>query len=142
MAEELTLTGELDRQFRLVRRGESQTVVCPSCGSINNSESGDCCEWYASAQEELAELHLKQAAARFAAFRNKLADSVECPYCGGINRIENFQSPAHWKRPMVSPYCCTPMDYAAHALGKAVMQQKQIDHMRRIQDGIAKASAN
>lgn len=142
MTEELTLESELDRQLKAVRNGTSETVVCPWCGVIGNSESGECCYEMVATKDALGQIHLKQVIARFKSVRGGLADSVECPYCGGINRWENHESPAHWKRPNVNIYCCDSMAYAVVIVGENAITQDRIDNMRRIQDNIAKVSAN
>ncbi len=142
MVEELTLAGELDRQLKSVRKGESETIVCPWCGVISNSGSDECCIEFATAKDELGKLHLKQVIARFKSVRNGLADSVQCPYCDEINRWENHESPAHWKRPNVNIYCCDAMAYAVVVVGENAITQDQIDHMRRIEDNLAKVSMN
>lgn len=142
MAVELTRDSELDRQMKAVRTCETETIVCPWCGVFGNSESGDCCFDMEQGRERLAIEHLKSLERQFNGVRAGTRDSVQCPYCDGINRHENFESPAHWKRPMVSPYCCSLMDAAAVAIGQKAIVQAQIDSLHRIQDGIAKASRN
>lgn len=134
---------DLDRQLKSVRKGETETVVCPWCGLFGNEDSGECCISMEDAKRRLGELHLKSLNGQFSGARNGLRDeSVQCPYCDAINRPENMESPAHWKRPGVSPYCCDSMVFAVMVLGERLMIQAQIDHARRIQDGISKASAN
>lgn len=142
MAEPLTLDGELDRQLKLVRKGEIQSVVCPWHGVIVDADTGICCMDMNEALDRLAQAHLKSVERQFVGIRDRLRDSVQCPYCDGINREENLASPAHWKRPGISPYCCSLMDAACAAIGNQLMVQAQLDHKRRIEDGIAKASRN
>jgi hypothetical protein len=68
--------------------------------------------------------------------------SVQCPYCDEINRPENMESPAHWKRPNVSPFCCNLFFMATVHLADRHIIQGQIDHKRRIEDALANASVN
>lgn len=143
MSPSLTQDDELARQLKAVRKGETETIVCPWCGIFNNAESGDCCVDMAEARERLGEQHLQSIERQFTAVRNGLRDeSVQCPYCDGINRPENLESPAHWKRAGVSPYCCDLMVLAVMAIGQRLIEQSKIDHMHRIQDQIAKVSCN
>lgn len=133
---------ELDRQLKAVRRGETETVVCPFCGTFCNESSGECCADMEDARERLSGSHLRSLQRQFNGVRAGTRDSVQCPYCDGINRAENLESPAHWKRPNVSPYCCPLMDAACARLTDQIIVQGQIDHKRRIEDKIAKASVN
>lgn len=142
MAETITLDGELDRQLKAVRNKETESVVCPWHGNIVNAETGDCCIEMEEARDRIARQHFESLEMQFRGIRNNLRDSVQCPYCDGINRAENLTSPAHWKRPGVSPYCCSLMDAACATIGNRLRVQAQIDHKRRIEDGIAKASRN
>jgi hypothetical protein len=140
--ETLTLDGELDRQLKAVRRGETESVVCPWHGNIVNAETGNCCIEMDEARERLAKEHFESIDRQFRGIRNHLRDSVQCRYCDGINRAENLDGPAHWKRPYVSPYCCPLMDAACATIGDRLRVQAQLDQKRRIEDGIAKASRN
>jgi hypothetical protein len=141
--EALTQDSELDRQLKAVRRGETDVIVCPWCGVFNNSESGDCCAEIAEARQRMAIENLKRVESQFKRVRNGLGDaSVQCPYCDAINRPENLESPAHWKRAGVNPWCCDPMVLAVVAISERWMLQAQIDHMHRIQDNVAKVTCN
>lgn len=142
MAETLTLEGELDRQLRAVRRGETEVVVCPWHGTIVDSESGDCCDQMTDARERLAQAHLKNIEKQAAGARAGAWKGIACPYCGEINRPENLESPAHWKRPNINPYCCDLFYSAVMRLADHKIVQDQIDQKRRIEDNIAKASRN
>ena len=142
MTEPLTLDGELDRQLKAVRRGETKVVFCPWHGNAVNEETGNCCIEMDEARERLTLEHFRSIDRQFVGVRGGLRDSVQCPYCDGINRAENLESPAHWKRPGISPYCCPLMDAACATLGERVRVQAQLDHKRRIEDGLAKARCN
>jgi len=142
MAETLTLDGELDRQLRAVRRGETESVVCPWHGTIVNAESGNCCIEMDEARERLAEVHLKSIEKQSDRARHGGRKSIQCPYCDELNHPNNLESPAHWKRPNVNIYCCDLFFAAVMRLADHHAVQKQIDHARRIQDGVAKASRN
>lgn len=138
----LTLDDELDRQMKSVRRGETEAVVCPWHGAILNVESGDCCVEMEDARDRLSKAHLQSIERQFAGARRGIRDSLQCPYCDAINRPENLESPAHWKRPGVNPWCCDSMVLAVMALSDRLIVQSQLDHKRRIEDGIAKGAAN
>jgi hypothetical protein len=143
MTHNLTHDAELDRQLKAVRRGETDVIVCPWCGVFNNSESGDCCAEIAEARQRMAIENLKRIESQFKRVRNGLGDaSVQCPYCDAINRPENLESPAHWKRPMRSPWCCDLMVIAVMSVGERMRQQDLVDHMHRIQDNVAKVNCN
>lgn len=142
MSSILDKDADLDRQMKAVRRGETDVVICPWCGIASDAESGDCCINFSEAKDRIATEHLKLVVARFKSVRNGLADSVQCPYCDEINRWENFESPAHWKRPGINPYCCDTLALAVVRVGDHSILQDRIDHMRRIQDNLAKASCN
>lgn len=143
MPEPLTLDGELDRQLKLVRCGQSETIVCPWCGMISDSESGKCCVELTQARERLAESHIKSLERQFAAVRNHFRDStVQCPYCDAINRPENLDDETQWKRPGTSPWCCDLMVYAVMGIGNRMITQALIDEKRRIEDSIAKVGMN
>lgn len=139
MAEELTLDGELDRQLKLVRRGEASTIVCPFCGAISNEGSEQCCDDLAEAKGRLSRLHIQSIERQVSGIRLGLRDeSIECPYCGEINSPDNMWSPPDWKRPNISPYCCDLFFVAVTRLADRSVVQKQIDHKNRIDDNIAR----
>lgn len=138
----LSLEGELDRQMKLVRKGESSVIVCPWCGSINGPESPDCCPEYTEGRESLGRENLRLVIARQKSIQNGLADSIQCPYCDAINRPENFDDPTTWKRPSVNPWCCDQMMHTVMAIAMNIITQDQIDQKHRIEDGIAKTRAN
>lgn len=138
----MTMDGELDRQMKALRRGETETVVCPFCGIFSNSESGDCCMEMEDARDRLGASHLKSLEGQFSGARHGLRDSVQCPYCDGINRPENLASESEWKRPGVSPYCCDSMVSAVLALGERMLIQKKLDHKHKLEDSIAKVRQN
>ena len=142
MAETLTLDGELDRQLRAVRKGETDVVVCPWHGNIVNSETGNCCIEMDEARERLASAHLRSIEKQADRARHGGRKSIECPYCGEINHPNNLESRAHWKRPNVNPYCCESFFVAVVRLAEHAKVQKQVDHARRIQDNVARASRN
>ncbi len=143
ISEALTLDAELDRQLKAVRRGESDTVVCPWHGMIVTAEDGNCCVEMEEARDRLGKAHLQSIERQVSGIRRGLRDhSVQCPYCDGINRPENMESVAHWKRPNVSPYCCDLFYMATIHLADRQVIQDRIDHKRRIDDMLAEASAN
>ena len=138
------LDGELDRQLKAVRKGETERVVCPWHGTIVDAESGNCCVEMDEARERLAHAHLRKIQKQVAGIRNGIQSdpSIECPYCGGINRPENVTSEADWKRPGVNPYCCDSFFVGVARLAEHDGMQHLIDHARRIQDNIAKVGWN
>lgn len=138
----LTLDGELNRQLKAVRRGETDKVVCPWCGAIGSS---DCCVELADARERLSRTALERIGKQARSIRSgiQIDPSIECPYCDGINRPENAtEDRSAWKRPNVSPYCCDLFFSAVMRLADHQVVQNQIDHARRIQDNLAKVSVN
>lgn len=136
MTQELTLDSELNRQLKAVRNGQSNVIVCPWCG-VFNAESESCCEEFRSARERISVENLERLLRQFAEIRKgRPRDSVECPYCGQINRKDNMESPAHWKRPGVNPWCCDLMVMAVMRIGESFMEQDRIDKFRRIQDKV------
>ena len=143
MTEPLTLDGELDRQFKSVRRGEASAVACPWCGDrISELEPEDCCNELTEARARLAQAHLKSIDKQAAGARSGAWKGITCPYCDQINHPDNLQSQAHWKRPNINPYCCDLFFSAVMRLADHKAVQDQIDHARRIQDKVAKASRN
>lgn len=142
MAEALTLDGELDRQMKLVRTGEITAVVCPWHGLIVDADTGTCCAEMDEARDRLAQAHLRSIEKQADRARHGGRKSIVCPYCDQINHPNNLESPAHWKRPNINPYCCDLFFLAVTRLAEQARVQKQIDHARRVQDQIAKASCN
>ena len=142
--ETLTLDGELDRRFKAVRRGEASAVVCPWCGGrISELDPEDCCDELAEARERLAQAHLKSIEKQAAGGRAGAWKSITCPYCGAVNRPENAtEDQTAWKRPLINPFCCDLFYSAVMRLADHKVVQDQIDHKRRIEDGMAKASRN
>lgn len=143
MAETLTLDDELDSRFKAVRRGEASAVVCPWCGGrISELEPEDCCGELAEGRKRLAQAHLQGIEKQADRARHGGRKSIQCPYCDQINHPNNLESRAHWKRPNVNPYCCDLFYSAVMRLADHKAVQDQIDHKRRIEDGITKASRN
>ena len=142
--ETLTLDGELDRQFKAVRRGEASAVACPWCGDrISELEPEDCCNELTEARARLAQAHLKSIEKQAAGARSGAWKGITCPYCGEVNLPENQTADrSAWKRENVSPYCCDSFFSAVMRLADHKAVQDQIDHARRIQDKVAKASQN
>lgn len=134
---------DIDRQMVAITRGESSMLVCPFCGVINGGIDGSCCVQLQDAKDRRGERSIKSIERQRNGVVSGLRSAIDCPYCGGVNqpRAEELHE-SEWIRPMISCYCCDMFSAAITAVMYAVVEQRRIDHFRRVQDGLAKAGMN
>lgn len=134
---------DLDRQMIAIARGESSMLVCPFCGVFNVGIDGSCCAQLQNAKDRRGERNIKSIERQRNGVVSGLRSAIDCPYCAGVNqpRAEELH-PSEWVRPMQSPFCCDLFQAAISAVMYAVVEQRRLDHVQRIQDSMAKASRN
>lgn len=134
---------DLDRQMIAIARGESSMLVCPFCGVFNVGVDGSCCAQLQDAKDRRGVRNIKSIERQRNGVVDGLRSAIDCPYCAGVNqpRAEELH-PSEWVRPLVSPFCCDLFQAAISAVMYAVVEQRRLDHVKRIQDGLAKASVN
>lgn len=137
------MDADLDRQMILIARGKSSFLICPFCGVINSDVDGSCCAQLQDAKDRRGERNIKSIERQRNGVVSGLRIAIDCPYCGGVNqpRAEELHE-SEWIRPMISCYCCDMFSAAITAVMYAVVEQRRIDHFRRVQDGLAKAGMN
>lgn len=136
-------TEELDRQLRLVERGESSSVFCPWCAVLNTPDSDDCCPAFTAARDERGVAQLQKVIDQQADVLKGRSTCISCPYCERHNYAgDPKKHPWDWKRPLISPFCCDLFERAVIAIAERMAMQAGIDKLKRIEDGIDKGNRN
>ena len=135
---------ELERQIRLNQKSENKIISCPWCGQLSqvtDSTDDACCNALIEAIEKRGIRQLQSVVNQQKDFAKGIRSSIECPYCGSHN-YKPKKDPNDWRRPRVSPFCCSLFDAAFAAIEYQLQEQAKLDHKRRIEDAYIKALKN
>lgn len=142
---------ELDRQLRMVERGEIKKVFCPWCQTLNFPDAPDCCRRFTDECEQRGERQLQMLLQQHRSVMQGKATCITCPYCAAHNyapegnpaQVSPYRTnPVDWKRPMISPFCCDLFQAAAVAIAERMQTNALIEHRQRIDEANAKAGSN
>ncbi len=119
-------------------------VFCPWCKSINQpgNEDSPCCTPFRLAIKDRADGLVRNFASQYTAVEIGLSSSITCPWCRLVNRAPGPEHPADWKRPGVSPFCCSMFEYALAAHLEVKRVQGLVRQADQIAEGLHKAAVN
>lgn len=125
-----------------IRKGGA--AFCPWCNSINRpgDEANPCCTPFRFAIKDRADGLMENFANQYTAVEVGVSSSITCPYCREVNRAPGPKHPADWKRPGVSPFCCTLFEMALSAHLEVKRVQGLVHQADQIAEAFDKAAKN
>lgn len=129
----------LDDQIR-----KGGPVFCPWCSGMNRpgDESNPCCRPFAFAVQERADNQVAKFANQYTAVEVGMSSSITCPWCLCVNRAPGPEDPCDWKRPMVSPFCCSTFEHALAAHLEVKRVKSLVHRADQIAEAMDKAANN
>lgn len=131
---------EVDRQIRA-----GGTVWCPYCRACNVPNTPTCCRALQTCIDDRAKAQLQSVIDQQRAIELGQANAIVCPYCAKVNVAPEPGEQRHrseWKRPMVSPFCCTLLTAAVVAVIERKRTEDYIRHASKIGEAVDKAARN
>lgn len=125
-----------------IRKGGD--VFCPWCNSINRigNEENPCCRPFALAIQDRADAMVISFANQYTAVEAGASSSITCPFCRLVNRAPAPKDPADWKRPGISPFCCSWFEHALAAHLEVKRVQGLVHQADKIAEAYDKAANN
>lgn len=131
---------EIDRQIRA-----GVPVWCPWCRAMNMTGKMECCVAFKSCLEDRANAQLQSVVDQQRLIEIGDSDAIVCPYCAQINMAPargEKRHPSEWKRPMVSPFCCSLLQSAVVAVIERKRTEEYLRQAGKIGEAVDKAARN
>lgn len=143
---ELDREEDLARQYKAMRDtpdgGIVPIIFCPWCSTGNRVGDAPCCVAFSSAVDTIGKKQLASVERQMREVRLGSRRSMHCPYCDARMKKPKSNHPSDWHRPMVSPVCCELMHDAVLAITQRGLVQAQIEHKKRVEDGLTRAGSS
>ena len=139
---------DFEDQYATLRKDPKKIVFCPWCSGINRApQEGEepaaaCCPQFAMGVDLIGKKQLQSVIDQRKEILLGGRRNLKCPYCGELNFIDAIKSPADWKRPNVSPFCCDLLSDAALAIAQREVLEDRKRKLEQIGEAIDKAATN